>query len=228
MGKLTVGSLFAGIGGIDLGLEMTGGFETVWQVEKDEYATQVLEKHWPGVRRWGDVRTFPPKCADWQCDLITGGFPCQPFSTASAGRRVAIDLWPEMLRVVRDLHPPLVVAENVTKAVIERAADDLENAGYTAPYFPIGADEIGADHPRHRWWVCAYTDHEIQLPLPVNAEVACVQAIRDGVWGWARFAERCRVSDGISHRTHRLRCLGNAVVPQVAQFVGEMILAARK
>ena len=72
---ITVGSLFAGIGGIELGLEWTGGFKTVWQVENDEAATKRLEKHWPEVRRWGDIRTFPPSEGVWDCDLIWGGFP---------------------------------------------------------------------------------------------------------------------------------------------------------
>jgi hypothetical protein len=79
---LSVGSLFAGIGGIEKGLEDTGGFKTVWQVELDDYARRVLAKHWPDVRRWDDVRTFPPE-GDWSCDLICGGFPCKEVSVAN-------------------------------------------------------------------------------------------------------------------------------------------------
>ena len=84
---ITVGELFAGIGGIGLGLEMTGGFEVKWQVEKDEYATKVLEKNWPDVRRRDDVCTFPTEDEDggWQVDMITAGFPCQDLSFAGKG-----------------------------------------------------------------------------------------------------------------------------------------------
>ena len=88
-GDVTFGSLFAGIGGLDLGLERAG-MQCVWQVENDSYAQRVLAKHWPHVRRWDDVRTFPPEpSADWSCDLIAGGFPCQDIS--NAGRRAGID-----------------------------------------------------------------------------------------------------------------------------------------
>ena len=229
MKKLTVGSLFAGIGGLELGLEWTGGFETVWQVEIDEYAQKVLKKHWPDCGRWDDVRTFPPPPAeDWSCDLICGGFPCQPFSTASRGRRIAADLWPEMLRVVEAIKPQIVVAENVSKQACKIAKDNLESCGYCASLAPAGAHEIGADHIRNRWWVLAHANHKIELPVSINAEMAELQAVRHGVWGWARFAERCRVSDGVPARVDRLRCLGNAVVPQVAQWIGQRILAAEQ
>ena len=84
-GGVKFGSLFAGIGGIDLGLERAG-MECIWQVEIDDYATRVLEKHWPNVRRWRDVRDFPPEpVEDWRCDLIAGGFPCQDISYAGKG-----------------------------------------------------------------------------------------------------------------------------------------------
>jgi DNA (cytosine-5)-methyltransferase 1 len=103
---LTVGSLFAGIGGIELGLERTGGFQTLWQVEQDEFARRVLAKHWPDVPRWDDVRTFPPD-EGWRCDLVCGGFPCKQTSTAAAvhGRRHGLSgadsgLWHEQRRVI--------------------------------------------------------------------------------------------------------------------------------
>lgn len=138
---MTFGSLFAGIGGLDLGLERSG-MKCVWQVEINEYCRQVLEKHWPSVRRWDNVETFPPKTAianagesgrqkpqvlqprdrnesvaddDWQADLICGGFPCQPVSLA--GRRQAKRdprwLWPHFARIIRKLRPRFVLVENV-------------------------------------------------------------------------------------------------------------------
>ncbi len=221
-GVLTVGSLFAGIGGIELGLERTGGFKTVWQVENDEYATRVLEKHWPNVRRWDDVRTFCPT----PVDIVCGGFPCQPFSSAARGRNNAEDLWSEMYKIIEQIRPRLVLAENVAQRAIDRAAWSLQSLGYRETRFRLGADDLGADHPRHRWWVCAYANDQSELHSTLNAKMAELPQICEGVWGWPRFAERCRVSDGVSSRVDRLRCLGNAVVPAVAQWIGERILEA--
>src|SRR5262245_38127917 len=113
MAQLTFGSLFAGIGGFDLGFERAG-MKCVWQVEIDPYATKVLEKHWPHVRRHDDVQTFPP-AGDWRCDVICGGFPCQPVSLA--GKRRGQDderwLWPHFSRIIRELRPRFAVVENV-------------------------------------------------------------------------------------------------------------------
>ena len=141
--KLTFGSLFAGIGGIDLGLERAG-MQCVWQVEIDDYATRVLEKHWPNVRRWRDITTFPPNSDSdqlwdehrrsgrsgrqgaaeprddgslWRVELICGGFPCQPISCAGKqlGERDSRWLWGEMHRVCSALRPRWVLAENVPR-----------------------------------------------------------------------------------------------------------------
>ena len=111
---LTFGSLFAGIGGFDLGLERAG-MVCKWQVEIDEYATRVLEKHWPTVRRWNDVRTFPPE-GDWNVDVICGGFPCQDISVAGKGAGLAgarSGLWYEFARIIRHIRPRWVIVENV-------------------------------------------------------------------------------------------------------------------
>ena len=87
---ITVGELFAGIGGLGLGLEMTGGFEVVWQVEINEFSRRVLKKNWPDVTRWDDVCTFPSADGDWTVDMITAGFPCQDISVA--GRAEGLSL----------------------------------------------------------------------------------------------------------------------------------------
>src|SRR3990172_13197899 len=102
---LTVGSLFAGIGGFDLGLERAG-FQIKWQVEKDEWCKKILEKHWPGVRRYKDIHEVGAHNLE-AVDLICGGFPCQPFSIAGKRKGEEDDrhLWPEMLRVISELKP---------------------------------------------------------------------------------------------------------------------------
>src|SRR5690606_33792263 len=111
--KLTVGSCFSGIGGLELGLEWTGGFETKWQIEIDPYASAVLQKHWPNVQRFSDITTVsnPPRV-----DVICGGFPCQDVSLVGAragleGKRST--LWSELFRLVREVRPRWLVAENV-------------------------------------------------------------------------------------------------------------------
>lgn len=114
---LAVGSLFSGIGGLELGLERAG-MRVVWQVEKDPFCQRVLAKHWPDVRRHDDVTTFPPgDGADWGCDLICGGFPCQDISPGNAGKQQGIagkrsGLWREFARIVGLLRPRYVLVEN--------------------------------------------------------------------------------------------------------------------
>jgi DNA (cytosine-5)-methyltransferase 1 len=168
MRKLTVGSLFAGIGGIDLGLERTGGFETVWQVEIDDYARRVLAKHWPNVRRWDDVRTFPPEPAEeWRCDVICGGFPCQDISDAGSklglsGKRSG--LWREFARIIRVLRPLYVVVENVA-ALLDRGIGDvlgdLATIGYDAEWEVLSACAFGAPHTRERVFIIANSHRRV-------------------------------------------------------------------
>ena len=115
---MKVGSVFSGIGGFELGLQMASpDFEIAWQVEQDQFCQKVLAKHWPDARRWDDVKTFPPEpVEDWAVDLICGGWPCQPVS--NAGRQEGEDderwLWPEFRRICEVLRPRWVLGENVT------------------------------------------------------------------------------------------------------------------
>jgi DNA (cytosine-5)-methyltransferase 1 len=152
---LTVGSLFAGIGGIELGLERTGGFRTVWQVERDEFARRVLAKHWSDVRRHDDVRTFPAGDPDqWRCDLICGGFPCQDISLAGSGAGLAgtrSGLWFEYARIIRELRPRFVLVENVAALLtrgLGRVLGDLAEIGYDAEWSMLPACALGAPHTR--------------------------------------------------------------------------------
>jgi DNA (cytosine-5)-methyltransferase 1 len=160
MSQLTFGSLFAGIGGFDLGFERAG-MRCEWQVEIDPYCQRVLAKHWPNVRRWDDVRTFPP-AGDWTVDVICGGFPCQDIS--NAGKRAGIDgersgLWAEYARIIRELRPSIVVVENVAALLnrgIERVLGDLAACGYDAEWDCIPASAVGAPHRRDRLFVLAH------------------------------------------------------------------------
>ena len=227
MEKLKVLDLFSGIGGFSLGLERTGGFETVAFCEIESFCRRVLAKHWPNVPCYEDVRTLTAErlAADGiAVDVICGGFPCQPFSTASRGRRVAADFWPEMERLINELRPSIVIAENVAELPIRRSAYQLREVGYKTIHRRIGAYEIGADHERSRWWLCAYTNNQGELHGSLNAEVARMSTLRDSVWGAENYARAIRVSDGLSNRTHRLRALGNAVVPQIPELIGRAIL----
>jgi DNA (cytosine-5)-methyltransferase 1 len=229
MGKLRVLDLFSGIGGFSLGLERTGGFETVAFCEIEPFPRRVLAKHWPEVPCYDDVRTLTADRlhADGiAVDVICGGFPCQPFSSASRGRRVAVDLWPEMFRVIREVRPKFVIAENVGPKPIGQASTDLIGVGYRQKVRRISASDVGADHSRPRWWLCAYPDDESEFSSRFNAEVAVLPKVFAGVWDFGSYSRALRIPYGLPHRVDRLKALGNAVVPQIPELIGNAILAS--
>jgi DNA-cytosine methyltransferase len=167
--KLRHLDLFSGIGGFSLGMEATGGFETVAFCEIEEYPRKVLQKHWPYVKQYKDIKelTYEKLKADGlvPIDIITGGYPCQPFSQAGkrAGEQDPRHLWPEMFRIIKELRPTWVVAENVSghiKLGLDSVLSDLALQGYAARTFSLSASSVGANHKRERIWIVAHSERD--------------------------------------------------------------------
>ena len=225
-------SLFSGIGGIDLGLERAG-MECVAQVENDPWCNQILEKHWPAVPRWEDIHDLDPKELP-DHDLIAGGFPCQDISTANSRTpRAALDgersgLWWKFDRVVAACRPRRVLVENVAtnwRSWVPTVQRRLAIHGYWTAPLVLYAGSVGAPHQRGRVFVVGDTDSDGESTGAIHEEVARLSpASRDsGHWRLPP-PEPLRMDDGVSHGMDRLRGLGNAVVPQVAELVGRMIM----
>jgi DNA (cytosine-5)-methyltransferase 1 len=159
----THGSLFSGIGGIDLGFEWAG-IDTLWQVEIDPYCRNLLEMRFPNAARYEDVNKVGSHNLQ-PVDIISGGFPCQDISYA--GKGAGIDgsrsgLWSQLHRVIGELRPRFALIENVPallKRGLDRVLSDLADIGYDAEWQIVGADDVGAPHKRKRIWIVAYTQH---------------------------------------------------------------------
>jgi len=194
---LTVGSLFSGIGGLDLGLERAG-MEVIWQVENDPYCNKVLAKHWPEVKRYGDIKDI-----DWseveRPDLVCGGFPCQPVSVA--GKRLGTEderwLWPEFRRCLRGVGPRFVFVENVPGLLAGGMGDvlgDLAGLGYDAEWESLPASAFGAPHLRYRVFIVAHI-REHRLERGEQAGPAAGAARRGGEVADANGRGRNRVRE---------------------------------
>ena len=164
--KLKVLDLFSGIGGFALGLDSTGFFETVKFVEMDKYCQKVLRKNFPNIPIEEDIKNVEGK--EYEADVVVGGFPCQPFSVAGKQKGTNDNryLWPEMLRLIKEIKPEFVIGENVqgiinlqNGMVLRQVQDELESEGFEVQCFLIPASGIGAWHQRYRVWIVAHSQH---------------------------------------------------------------------
>ena len=233
--------LFSGIGGFALAARWAG-IETIAFCEIAEFPRKVLEKNFPGVPIHNDIREL--NGSEYAgVDIITGGYPCQPFSLAGKRRGAEDDrhLWPEMHRVIAQAKPAWVVCENVFGHVtmgLDEVLADLESIGYAAQPFVVPACAVSSPQRRERVWVVANTRcreqqepmHPISVPTKWDSkEKPANQISRSSVRGrreaWAPDTGIHRMADGIPDRVHRAGALGNAIVPQVAYEILRTIRA---
>lgn len=211
-------ALFAGAGGGILGTHQLG-IVPVCAIERNEHRRMVLVRRQnegllPAFPIWDDVCTFAGHRWRGTIDFISGGFPCQAFSTAARGRNNAVNLWPEMLRIIRETCPTYVQAENVTAGAIEAAAKDLSEMGYKVEMLSLSAADLGGDHVRERFWLLAYADDKSQLRSAIDAKMAVMPKFCDGLWS-AKPGEP-GVANGVASRVDRFEATGNGQVSIVA------------
>ena len=240
MQKLRTLDLFSGIGGFSLGLERTGGFETVAFCEIDPFCRRVLAKHWPEAPCYDDVCALTGErlAADGiAVDVICGGFPCQDLS--EAGERAGIDgersgLWREYARLIGELRPLVAIVGNVPELLsgangswFSRVLGDLAALGYDALWHCIQAADLGAAHIRDRLWITAFLPDtpEIGGVERWGQQLAQVRAPAGDVYSFSDEPEPARVADGVPNRMDRVGACGNAVVPQIPEMIGRVILA---
>lgn len=226
-------SLFAGIGGLDLGLERAG-MECVAQVEKEPFCLEVLTKHWSNVPKYEDVLDVGKHNLP-TADLICGGFPCQDVSVAGerkglAGKRST--LWSEFYRIVCEIRPRWVVIENVTGLFTSDNGEfftkilrELSQIGYDAEWETIPAAAMGALHQRERVFIVANRDGLRMERSWTEQQTTRIDEYFGSYW---RNTEPpiYRLVHGVPNRVDRIRSAGNAVIPQVAEFIGICIVKA--
>lgn len=243
---LTIGSLFSGIGGLELGLEWSGLGPTLWQVERDPWCRDVLARHWPDTERHEDVCAVGAEQLA-PVDVICGGFPCQDVSSAGARKGLAgsrSGLWWEFARVVEAKRPEWVIVENVTsgaKLWVDAVRGELGRLGYETLPVPMQADWLGAPYPRARVFVVARrgrrgladADRDGQPVQPQHAEVAGAPTTTRVACGARKVApvnrwrepmpDVDRVVPGSPRRVAAQRAGGNCVVPQCAEVIGWIV-----
>lgn len=211
------------------------GWENVFQVEIDPFCTQILARHFPNTTRYKDIKEFNGLPYRDTIDIISGGFPCQPWSSAGnhKGTEDPRHLWPQMLRVIREVRPTYVLGENVLGIVskyLDQVLADLEGEGYEVWSFVIPALAVGAPHFRDRVWVVAHAHSHRRREDDITT-MGRQDQTRKQTWPdsgsplhvWDQPApprtDFCGVHDGIPTRVHRNKALGNAIVPQVAFYL---------
>ena len=279
--------LFSGIGGFSLGLEKVG-FKTIAFCEREEYCRLLLQKHWKGVKIYNDIKKLQGKDIKEPVDILTGGFPCQPYSVAGKQKGTNDDryLWPEMFRVIKEVKPTFIIAENVRGLiniqdgmVFETVCSDLESEGFEIQTFIIPAAGVGAPHKRERVYIVGYSKHNGSLTSKIkrgnnkindrteegeNTTLEPKRTSRSGddvalensrrelhegssvreknenenrkeitdqhqrssgtPWrSWEFEPDVGRVANGVPGRAHRLRGLGNAIIPKIAEKIGRSI-----
>jgi len=239
--KLRVMDLFSGIGGFSLGLERTGGFETVAFCEIEPFPRRVLAKHWPEVPCYEDVRTL--KGSDiGRVDVICGGFPCQDVSATGdqkgIGEGTRTGLFREMLRLADECGRPIIIFENVARFLsgptegkggwFREFLRSLAAIRYDAEWFCITAASIGAAHERDRVWIVAYPN-EAQLERGgISRRIYTQHAdFSDTCWGKDQPGLE-RKANGLPHQMDRVGALGNAVVPAIPEMIGRAVLGVYK
>ena len=219
---MRVGSLFSGIGGFDLGFERAG-MSMTWQAETEPFASAVLRKHWPNIPNHGDVRGIQADTVQ-PVDVLCGGWPCQTWSTASRGRSTHPDMWPEVLRLTKALKPRWLVVENVPRALhgIDRMASDLADDDYAVGIVDCDVALPERQRGRMRGIIVAHSNSNGEPLVPVYDQVASIcrfaKSVSETIPGFMGMA------DGIPGRMDRLRVLGNAIPPQIAEAIGRAIM----
>jgi DNA (cytosine-5)-methyltransferase 1 len=229
--------LFSGIGGFALAAQMVGGIKTVGFCEIDPWARRVLNKNFPNVPVHEDVKTLNPSNYG-TIDIITGGYPCQPFSYAGKRKGENDDrhLWPEVRRITAEARPRWVLCENVVGHItmgLDQVLDDLASLGYAAEAIVLPACAVGNWHRRDRVWIIANDSRQhLQKPQVVDAQevlselggTAYDARIRVAEWE-ADQPSMVGVAHGIPHWVDRARGTGNAIVPQVAAEILRCMMA---
>ncbi|PFP72623.1 DNA (cytosine-5-)-methyltransferase [Bacillus cereus] len=243
--------LFSGIGGISLAADWAG-IETAAFCEIEPFNQKVLNKHWPTVPIFSDIRTLTKQSLEESgvdvgaISIVAGGFPCQPYSVAGKqkGKEDDRDLWPEMFRIIEEIRPSWVVGENVAnfaKMELDRTLFNLESIGYKGKSFIIPACAVGARHKRNRVFIVAHAESESSAANIEREDCETEQRESRGMGSetnilpyskgrgkyfngeWEVEPDVGRVANGIPNGMDRLRSLGNAVVPQQIYLIFEAI-----